>query len=563
MKQSSQAGILLAGLFAAACIYIYPLFLPTPLLEPDEGLHAAISQEMLEHNEWLVPTFRGEPFLDKPILFFWAQMVSMKTFGMNELGVRFPGLMFGLLGALTTGLLAARLFGARTGMIAGLMGMTMFIPLALAQFAAHDVALVPWTNLALLSLWETEKATNSQQRFLWMSAAAGMFGLAILTKALIGVAIVAVGYGLFLLLGRRLSVGAVVRFAAVLSVGAVVASPWYIAMELRSSGYLYYYFIERHLMGFATSSQPHGRSPFWLYIPIITLGAMPWFLYTVPLLLDEWRGRNQQGGRLPTTLLVLCWLIGGVLFLTLAKSKLVTYALPLFPAVAILTAVSWQRFTSKTMSESSSTWFSNISRMAGIAGIFAPFGVLILWQVLLHRTWPAYCWAAACGIAAVSLRSMLAFEKARYDRSLCLCCTWVGLMALMIMTWPIQAIAEEHSQRSLAQWLNQQDELPEHLVLVDETPASVIFYLQPVLRESIQTDQFERIDLVNMESGGSLDSRVVMAVAEEYIEFADEQNQKLPGVAKVTAGHYQIFESELDHKPIIQTAHGTEETPVQ
>ncbi|MGB4737274.1 MAG: hypothetical protein WBH50_03750, partial [Fuerstiella sp.] len=74
---------------------------------------------------------------------------------------------------------------------------------------------------------------------------------------------------------------------------------------------------------------------------------------------------------------------------------------------------------------------------------------------------------------------------------------------------------------------------------------------------------FERIDLVNMESGGSLDSRVVMAVAEEYIEFADEQNQKLPGVAKVTAGHYQIFESELDHKPIIQTAHGTEETPVQ
>ena len=95
-------------------------------------------------------------------------------------------------------------------------------------------------------------------------------------------------------------------------------------------------------------------------------------------------------------------------------------------------------------------------------------------------------------------------------------------MALMIMTWPIQAIAEEHSQRSLAQWLNQQDELPEHLVLVDETPASVIFYLQPVLRESIQTDQFERIDLVNMESGGSLDSRVVMAVAEEYIEFADE-----------------------------------------
>ena len=116
MTNRDRTSLILAGIFTTALIYVYPLFLPTPLLEPDEGLHATISQEMVENSEWVVPRFRGEPFLDKPILYFWAQMVSLKSFGMNEFAVRLPGLMFGLLGAVTTGLLAGRLFDSKTGL---------------------------------------------------------------------------------------------------------------------------------------------------------------------------------------------------------------------------------------------------------------------------------------------------------------------------------------------------------------------------------------------------------------------------------------------------------------
>ena len=62
--------------------------------------------------------------------------------------------MFGLLGAATTGLLAWRMFGRRTGWIAGVFYATTILPMALAQAASHDVALVPWVNLAMLLLWE-------------------------------------------------------------------------------------------------------------------------------------------------------------------------------------------------------------------------------------------------------------------------------------------------------------------------------------------------------------------------------------------------------------------------
>ena len=128
----------------------FPAVRPFPLLDPDEGLHASIAQEMVERGNWITPHFLGRPFLDKPILYFWVQAASLRLFGFNEAAVRLPGLMFGLLGAATTGLLAWRMFGRTTGWIAGIFYATTILPTALAQAASHDVALVPWVNLAIL-----------------------------------------------------------------------------------------------------------------------------------------------------------------------------------------------------------------------------------------------------------------------------------------------------------------------------------------------------------------------------------------------------------------------------
>jgi len=41
------------------------------------------------------------------------------------------------------------------------------------------------------------------------------------------------------------------------------------------------------------------------------------------------------------------------------------------------------------------------------------------------------------------------------------------------MSWPVPMFAEEHSERSLAEWVNQQGEHPPHIILIGETPASL------------------------------------------------------------------------------------------
>ncbi len=138
------------GVVLAAVIFVYPMTLGIPLLDPDEGLHASIAQEMVERGDWVIPHFLAAPFLDKPIFYFWAEALSLRLFGMHEAAVRFPGLMFGLLGAVTTGIVGWRMFGAGVGLVAGLFYATTILPAALAQAATHDVALIPWINLALL-----------------------------------------------------------------------------------------------------------------------------------------------------------------------------------------------------------------------------------------------------------------------------------------------------------------------------------------------------------------------------------------------------------------------------
>ena len=176
---TSLRPLILLAAATAAVMFVFPLCVRFPLVDPDEGLHAAIAQEMVERGHWLTPSLLGKPFWDKPIFYCWIQAASLRMLGPSEAAVRLPGLMFGLLGAVTTGLLGWRLTAVPLlrrssaecgplpgtagkqavahGLIAGILYATTILPTALAQAASHDVALVPWINLTLLLLWEAER----------------------------------------------------------------------------------------------------------------------------------------------------------------------------------------------------------------------------------------------------------------------------------------------------------------------------------------------------------------------------------------------------------------------
>src|SRR3954452_7692813 len=189
MDRWSRSLLLMSIIACVIGIYLYPLALRTPLMDPDEGIHATIEQEMVERGDYVIPRYLGEPFRDKPILYSATQAISLRIFGMNEAAVRLPGFLFALLGCATTALLAWRMFDAESVLYATLASLTLVLPAILTQSPAHDVALVPFINLFILSFWELKTATSERRRWTWVLVMSGSVALAILAKGLIGLAV--------------------------------------------------------------------------------------------------------------------------------------------------------------------------------------------------------------------------------------------------------------------------------------------------------------------------------------------------------------------------------------
>ena len=90
-------------------------------MDIDASQYAEISREMLKSGDYLHVYDRGMEYLDKPPLLFWLSATSMKIFGVNNFGYKFPSLLFALLAIYATYRLAKLLYGEVTGRMAALV----------------------------------------------------------------------------------------------------------------------------------------------------------------------------------------------------------------------------------------------------------------------------------------------------------------------------------------------------------------------------------------------------------------------------------------------------------
>ena len=541
--------VVLAACALAVVLYAVPLALRTPLMDGSEALHAAIVQEMCETGEYLMPRFRGELFRDKPPLFFWLQCLSVNALGMNEVGIRLPGLLCGLLGALTAGLLAAELFDRRAGAVAAFFQATMVLPIALSQVAVHDVLLVPCVNLALLAFWRIEHATTRRAWFGWTAALGVAMGVALLTKALLGLAMLAIIFGGYRLLKRQIDRPLIACGLISLVIAVIMASPWYVLMSLRDPNYLYYYFVERHLMGFLTPSQTHGDQPWWYYGPILFGGALPWLAYLPATALDSYQ-RRQTAARDPwadARLLCWVWLLGGTLFLCVARSKLATYMLPMFPAVSLLAASVWSRWAAGDLSAVVARHVNQSFRFAAATGpLILPIAMWATAQRFdIHYRWPELM---LCGVAALS--SWLPFwryDPSRLTFTLLKGGTSLALTFLVVMTSIVPHAAEASSARSLAEYFNRQGGLPSKLIIADERLGAILFYLRPEFRQQLREDQIVACRFSQWDSVERLPADSVLAVPRVKSRRA-ERDLRLGTAPFKVVGHYRLYRA-LDARP--------------
>lgn len=148
------------------------------LFDWDEINFAECAREMIVSNDYWHVQIDFKPFHEKPPLFIWFQVLSMKLFGVNEFAARFPNAVCGLFTLLTLYRIGVKHFHRSFAMLWVLCYMGSILP----HFYFKSGIIDPWFNyfifLSLYFLYRYLKQ-NALQFILY----AGIFsGLAVFTK---------------------------------------------------------------------------------------------------------------------------------------------------------------------------------------------------------------------------------------------------------------------------------------------------------------------------------------------------------------------------------------------
>lgn len=320
-------------------LYLLPLSV-RPLFIQDETRYAEVPREMITTGDWIVPRINGLRYFEKPVMGYWLTAVSLKLFGENNFGVRFPS-------ALATGLVALFLFllcshccgyGAWLPWLTVLVYLTSLGVAAIGTFAVLDTSLTLFltTTLVCFFMAAEERPGSGRQRFLLLSA--GIFaGCAFLTKGFLAFAVPVLAAVPYLMLQGRWRDTLHMLWLPV--AGAILLSlPWAILIHQREPDFWHYFFWNEHVRRFLSDSAQH-KQPFWFFMAVLPAMFIPWTLLLPAAVIGLWKKPWKDKLEYRLFLFCLCWFLFPFLFFSASSGKLITYILPCFPPLAILLAL--------------------------------------------------------------------------------------------------------------------------------------------------------------------------------------------------------------------------------
>lgn len=307
-----------------------------PLLDPDEGRYSEIPREMVASGDWITPRLNGIKYFEKPPLQYWMTALAYEAFGAHHWSARLWTALCGFLGILLVGWTGSRLFGPVAGWNGALVLGSSLGYVAAGQVSTLDMSVTLFLTLALCGfLLAQQDGADSRARRGWMLAAWAAAGLAVLSKGLIGLVLPVLALGAYVLLQRDWKVLGRLHLGWGLGVLIAVTAPWFVAVSLRNPEFPGFFFVHEHFQRFLT--QTHQRyQPWWWFIPVLLVGAMPWVLAGAGGLAKAWAADRTGPGAFRPRRFLLLWAATIFLFFSASSSKLHAYILPMFPAMALL-----------------------------------------------------------------------------------------------------------------------------------------------------------------------------------------------------------------------------------
>lgn len=411
----------------------------TPLIGLDEALYAEASREMLESGNYIVPTYNGRPFFDKPPLGYWLQATSIKIFGATSFAVRLPSAIAATALVFATVLAGTWLYSTETGLFAGFVLATAVYTLPLARLCSLDQLFTLSITLALTGFAMAYLSRcNWYYVLLWIAT-----GISILTKGPAGGVVVLAVIGIYVLARRlwgvvshvtethRARTRNYVPHVLGLVLFVLITVPWYALVQRETSGAFLREFLLHQNLQRAMGADFHHNMPFWFYLPIYMAGFFPWSVFIPSALATHVRLRPTNRTE-EASLLMATWIVAVIGVFSVSRSKLPNYIYPAYPPSALLVGLLW----SKTSTRRAAGALLAVAVVLGIALIAGP--------IFLPKTVPGLPTALIPMAISIVLGSAFSAIMMRNNRRAAafagLCCGMIGFaLSAALIGLPIAA----------------------------------------------------------------------------------------------------------------------------
>lgn len=325
--------------YAFLTLLCFTIFVPglvsLPATDRDESLFAQASKQMIESDNYVDIHVQDKPRYKKPIGIYWFQAASVKLFNpehLNEIwAYRIPSLLGATLAVIMTAAIGALLFDPITGFIAALMMAGCVMLNVEARLAKTDAALLASVVIAQYAL--ARAYIGIQRSWLIPLLFWTALGIGILIKGPIILMVLA-----STLVWLRVTEKNLIWFKSLrpylgIPYLILLTMPWFIAIAMQSHGQFLQDSAGHDFLDKIWHGQDRGLLPPGVYFLLLPIVFFPFSIFALLGMYDAWANRHK-----PSFRFLIGWIVPFWIVFELSLTKLPHYVLPVYPAIAILSA---------------------------------------------------------------------------------------------------------------------------------------------------------------------------------------------------------------------------------
>ncbi len=310
---------LLIILFSA--LFFIPFLGKAHLFDWDEINFAEAAREMIITGDYFKVQIDFKQFWEKPPLFIWLQVLSMKIFGVNEFAARFPNAIAGMLTLLVIFRIGKEYLNTEFAWLWVMCYAGTILTLLYFKSGIID----PWFNLFIfLSIYFfiplTEKASSKKSAHAILSGL--MLGLAVLTKGPVAILIVLLCLLVYLFYSK-FDVSLRWLDLLLISISSAIICFFWFGFEIMNNGIWFIKeFIVYQIRLFQTQDAGHG-GPFFYHWYVLLIGCFPASIFALKGFFMRAMAEEHQRV-FYRWMVILFWVV--LILFSIVKTKIVHYS---------------------------------------------------------------------------------------------------------------------------------------------------------------------------------------------------------------------------------------------